>query len=165
MRPLGITQLAIDSAGVLPPIGALDDSEIGEGMGVLRDDLLVPLGAAVVTRGGRSGQLAMRVTLHRTGWPDQAPIEVRGGSVHVLPLGRGQTADLEIELAGGVTLGGARQGRRLRATVSGGAVGLILDARDMPLGLPRRSEDRRAVLAGWRDTFLREPGLTAAVTP
>ena len=56
MRPLGITQLAIDSAGALPPIGALDDSEIGEGMGVLRDDLLVPLGAAVVSRGGRSGQ-------------------------------------------------------------------------------------------------------------
>jgi len=165
VRPLGITQLAIDSAGALPPLGALDDSEIAEGMGVLRDDLLVPLGAAVVTRGGRSGQLAMRVSVHRTGWPDQAPIDVRGGSVHVLPLGRGQSADLEIELAGGVTLGGARQGKRLRATVSGGAVGLILDARDMPLALPRRSEDRRAVLAGWRDTFAREPALTAAMTP
>ena len=97
--------LAIDSAGALPPLGALDDSEIGEGMGVLRDDLLVPLGAAVVSRGGRSGQLAMRVSVHRTGWPDQAPIEVRGGSLQVLPLGRGQAAELEIELSGGVTLG------------------------------------------------------------
>jgi hypothetical protein len=161
VRPLGITQLAIDSAGALPPIGALDDSEIGEGMGVLRDDLLVPLGSAVVTRGGRSGQLAMRVAIHRTGWPDQAPIEVRGGSVQVLPLGRGQAAELEIELASGVTLGGARHGRRVHATVAGGAVGLILDARDTPLALPRRSEDRRAVLTGWRDTFLREPALPA----
>ena len=78
-----------------------------------------------------------------------------------LPLGRGQSADLEIELAGGVTLGGARPGKRVHATVTGGAVGLILDARDMPLALPRRSEDRRAVLAGWRDTFLREPALPA----
>ncbi|HEY7600292.1 MAG TPA: hypothetical protein VH741_10230, partial [Candidatus Limnocylindrales bacterium] len=156
---------AIDSAGALPPIGALEDNEIGEGMGVLRDDLLVPLGTAVVTRGGRSGQLAMRVSLHRTGWPDLAPIEVRGGSLAVLPLGRGQTADLEIELAGGVSLGGARHGRRVHATVVGGAVGLILDARDMPLALPRRSEDRRAVLAGWRDTLLREPAAPAAVTP
>ena len=162
VRPLGITQLAIDSAGALPPIGALDDSEIGEGMGVLRDDLLVPLGSAVVARGCRSGQLAMRVAIHRTGWPNQAPIEVRGGSVQVLPLGRGQAADLEIELASGVTLGGSRHGRRLHAIVSGGAVGLILDARDTPLALPRRSEDRRAVLAGWRDTFLREPALPAA---
>jgi hypothetical protein len=165
VRPLGITQLAIDSAGALPPIGALEDNEIGEGMGVLRDDLLVPLGAAVVTRGGRSGQLAMRVTVHRTGWPDLPPFEVRGGSVSVLPLGRGQAADLEIELAGGVTLGGARHGKRVHATVSGGTVGLILDARDIPLALPKRSEDRRAVLAGWREAFLREPATPAAVRP
>ena len=165
VRPVGITQLAIDTAGALPPIGALDDSEIGEGMGVLRDDLLVPLGAAVVIRGGRPGQPTMRVAVHRTGWPDPAPIEVRGGSLQVLPLGRGQAAELEIELAGGVTLGGTRHGRRVRATVSGGAVGLILDARDAPLALPRRSEDRRAVLAGWRDTFLREPAQPVAVAP
>jgi hypothetical protein len=40
-------------------------------------------------------------------------------------------------------------------------VGLILDARGVPLGLPRRSDDRRAVIASWRDTFARE----AAVPP
>ncbi|MEP6469320.1 MAG: glutamate mutase L [Chloroflexota bacterium] len=157
VRPLGITQLAIDSAGALPPIGALEDGEIGEGMAVLRDDLLVPLGAAVVSRGGRVGQVAMRVTVHRTGWPDQAPVEVRAGQLQLLPLGRGQAAELEIELGGGVTLGGPRQGRRLHATVSGGTVGLMLDARDSPLALPRRSDDRRAVLSAWRDTFGREP--------
>jgi hypothetical protein len=72
-------------------------------------------------------------------------------------LGRGQAADLEIELGNGVTLGGARPGRRLHATVSGGTVGLMLDARDTPLTLPRRSDDRRAVLSSWRDTFAREP--------
>ena len=42
-------------------------------------------------------------------------------------------------------------------------LGLILDARAAPLALPRRSEDRRAVLAGWRDTILREPAQPAAV--
>jgi hypothetical protein len=99
----------------------------------------------------------MRVTVHRTGWPDQAPVDVRSGQLQLLPLGRGQAAELEIELGGGVTLGGPRQGRRLHATVSGGTVGLMLDARDMPLALPRRSDDRRAVLSAWRDTFGREP--------
>jgi hypothetical protein len=43
----------------------------------------------------------------------------------------------------------------------GGVVGLILDARGMPLALPRRSDDRRAVLAGWRDLFAREPSVPA----
>jgi hypothetical protein len=157
VRPLGITELAIDGAGALPPIGALEDGEIGEGMGVLRDDLLVPLGAAVVCRGGRAGQVVMRVTVHRVGWPDEGPVEVRHGQLQVLPLGRGQSAELDVELGTGVTMGGPRLARRLHATVNGGAVGLILDARDMPLAAPRRSDDRRAVIAAWRDAFLREP--------
>jgi hypothetical protein len=104
----------------------------------------------------------MRVTVHRTGWPDQAPVEVRSGQLQVLPLGRGQAAELEIELGSGVTMGGEGQGRRLRATVSGGTVGLMLDARDAPLALPRRSDDRRAVLSSWRDTFAREPATPVA---
>ena len=157
VRPLGVTQLAVDAAGVLPPLGALEDGEIAEGMGVLRDDLVVPLGAAVVTRGGRAGQLAMRVAAHRVGWPDEPPIDVRTGQLLVLPLGRGQSAELEIELASGVSLGGPRQGRRVQATATGGSVGLILDARDVPLAVPRRSDDRRAVLSAWREAFLREP--------
>jgi hypothetical protein len=163
VRPLGVTQLAIDSAGVLPPLGALEDGEIGEGMGVLRDDLLVPLGAAVVSRGGRAGQVAMQVSVHRVGWPDEGPLEVRNGQLQVLPLGRGQSAELDIELMPGVTLGGARAGRRFQASVTGGSVGLLLDARDVPLAAPRRTDDRRAVLAAWRDTFLREPSTTASV--
>ncbi|HET6820781.1 MAG TPA: hypothetical protein VFH98_09525, partial [Candidatus Limnocylindria bacterium] len=163
VRPLGITQLAVDSAGVLPPLGALEDGEIAEGMGVLRDDLLVPLGAAVVTRGGRAGQVAMRVNVHRVGWPDEGPVEVRNGQLQILPLGRGQSAEVEVELMPGVSLGGARPGRRIHANVSGGAVGLLLDARDMPLAAPRRTDDRRAVLSAWRDTFLREPSATASI--
>jgi hypothetical protein len=157
VRPLGVTELAIDAAGALPPLGALDDAEIREGMGMLRDDLLTPLGAAVVSRGGQPGQLAMRVTAHRAGWPTTGPVELRSGQLQLLPLGRGQSAELEIELEAGVTLGGPRRARRAQVTVTGGALGLILDARDVPLSLPRRADDRRAVLAGWRDAFAREP--------
>jgi hypothetical protein len=155
-RPLGVTQLALDAASVLAPLGALDDAEISEGMGVLRDDSLVPLGAAVVCRGGRAGQVAMRVSLSRPGWPSIGPIELRAGQLQVLPLGRGQAADLEIELEAGVSLGTGRTTQRAHVSVTGGVVGLILDARDVPLTMPRRAEDRRAVLASWRDTFARE---------
>jgi hypothetical protein len=161
MRPLGVTQLALDSAGVLSPLGALDDAEISEGMGVLRDDLLVPLGTSVVCRGGRAGQLLMRVTIRRAGWPAMGPIDLRSGQVQVVPLGRGHEADLEIELHNGASLGGPRRSSHVAASVMGGVVGLVLDARGVPLSLPRRSDDRRAVLAGWRDAFLREPTLPA----
>ena len=156
VRPIGVVQVAIDSAGALGPLGALRDDEIVEGLGTLRDDLLTPLGAAVVCQGGRPGHPSMRVTVHRVGWPSVGPVEVRPGELEVLPLARGQVAELEIELDPAVNLGAPRRTRRLRATVSGGAVGLVLDARDAPLLLPRRNDDRRAVLTSWRDAFLRE---------
>jgi hypothetical protein len=98
----------------------------------------------------------MRVTVHRVGWPSLGPIDVRSGQLEVVPLPRGQVAELEIELDPAVSLGTARRTRRVRASVTGGAVGLVLDARDAPLLLPRRSDDRRAVLTAWRDAFMRE---------
>lgn len=156
LRPLGVSQLAVDAAGALAPLGSLDDLEIGEGIATVRDDLIVPLGAAVVCRGGRAGQVAMRVTVHRTGWPELGPIEVRSGSVQIVPLDRGQAAELEIQLEGDASLGTARRTRHARSSVQGGAVGLILDARDVPMVVPRRSDDRRAMLSAWRDVFLRE---------
>lgn len=156
VRPLGVTQLAVDPASVLGPLGSLFDDEVREGISLLSDDLLVPLGSAVVCRGGEAGHMALRVTVHRPGWPGQAPIEVRTGQLQVVPLGRGQEAELTIETGRGVSVGAPRRSPRIHATVTGGSVGLVLDARGVPIGLPRRGDDRRAVLAGWRDVLARE---------
>lgn len=156
VRPLGVTQLAIDSAALLGPLGSLADDELREGMALLADDLLTPLGTAVVSRGGEPGQLAMRVTVHRPGWPTPAPVELRVGQLRVVPLGRGQEAELLIEPGPGINLGTPRRSPRIQARATGGTVGLMLDARGVPIALPRRGDDRRAVLAGWRDALARE---------
>ena len=156
VRPLGITQLAVDAAAVLGPLGSLPDEEIREGLSLLGGDLIVPLGTAVVCRGGEQGRVAMRVTVHRSGWPTQAPIEVRAGQLHVVPLPRGQEAEITIEPLGGASLGASRRSPRIQANATGGSVGLILDARGVPIALPKRGDDRREVLAGWRDTLARE---------
>ena len=161
LRPMGVTQLAVDAAALLGPLGSLPDDELREGTALLAEDLVVPLGTAVVTRGGEPGQLAMRVTAHRAGWPTPAPVDVRVGQLHVLPLPRGQEAELTVEPGPGVTLGGGRRSPRIHARATGGAVGLILDARGVPIALPRRGDDRRAVLGAWRDALLHETdGLT-----
>lgn len=162
VRPLGVTQLAIDAAGVLGPLGSLDDDEIAEGMSALRGEILVPLGTAVVCRGARPGQVAMRISVERAGWPTIGPIELRTGQLQVVPLPRGQSAELEITLEEGVSIGGPRRTRRVRARVSGGLIGLVLDARGVPIALPRRIDDRRAVLSSWRDALVREPPAAAA---
>jgi hypothetical protein len=156
VRPVGVTQLAVDAASVLGPLGSLPDDEIREGLTLLGEDLLVPLGTAIVSRGGDPGRVAMRVSVHRPGWPSPAPIEVRTGQLQVVALGRGQEAEVQIETAPGVTLGATRRSPRVSAVVTGGSVGLILDARGIPIALPRRGDDRRAVIAGWRDSLQRE---------
>ena len=97
---------------MLGPLGSLADDEIREGLSLLGDDLLVPLGTAVVCRGGEQGQVAMRVTVHRSGWPTQAPIEVRAGQLQVVPLPRGQEAEILIEPLGGVEPGRTAAHRR-----------------------------------------------------
>ena len=156
VRPVGITQIAIDGGALLGPLGSLTDAEISEGLALLADDLLIPLGTSVVCRGGEAGRVAMRVTVHRAGWPAHGPVEVRTGQVQVVPLPRGQEAELTIEPANGVTLGGVRRSPRITATATGGTVGVVLDARGVPIGLPRRADDRRAVVASWRDALMRE---------
>ena len=155
-RPLGVTQLAIDASALLGPLGTLPDDEIHEGLALLTEDLLVPLGTSVVCRGGEPGRIAMRVTVHRPGWPPIAPIELRSGQLQVVPLGRGQVAELTIEPDVGVSLGTRRRSPRIQALASGGSIGLILDARGVPIVLPKRGDDRRAILASWRDALGRE---------
>ena len=99
----------------------------------------------------------MRVTVHRPGWPVGPPIDVRVGQLQLVPLSRGQQAELSIELGDGVSLGAPRRAPRIQALASGGSVGLVLDARGIPIALPRRGDDRRSMLASWRDTLQREP--------
>jgi hypothetical protein len=156
LRPTGVTQLALDPWSICGPLGSLPMEDIDEGMETLRDDLLVPLGTSVVIRGGRPGQVAFHARLRRPGWPDSARFEVRSGSVIVLPLERGATGELEIVLERGTAIGLPHRGRRFRAAVTGGSVGVILDARDDPIALPSRTGDARTVIESWRDALRRE---------
>jgi hypothetical protein len=157
LRPPGVSQLAIDPWGICGPLGALGEADVDEGLETLRDDLLVPLGTAVVSQGWQAGELAFRARLHRPGWSDSPHVEVRNGSLTVLPLERGGSGEIEIHLERGVHIGSAQRGQHLRAAVTGGAVGVILDARGDPIQLPARPGDARTVIQTWRDALRREP--------
>jgi MutL protein len=156
VRPVGVTQLAVDSASVLGPLGSLAEDELAEGLRLLADDLLLPIGTSIVTRGGEPGDVAMRVTVQRPGWPTPSPVAVRVGQLQVVPLARGVEAELIIELGPGISLGSGRRSQQVRVMATGGSVGLMVDARGVPIGLPRRGDDRRAMLAAWGDALARE---------
>ena len=158
VRPLGVTHLAVDAAGVLPALGALavrGERDLAEGLGALRQDLLIRLGAAVICRGGVPGEWSMRVRV-LDGHRERVSLELRHGELEVVPLADDEEVELEVEIGEGVSLATPRPARAVRARVMGGRVGLVLDARDVPIVLPRRAEERQPILASWHERFVRE---------
>jgi hypothetical protein len=149
IRRPGATQLAIDHARLLGPIGTIDDPDERRGLVAdLADDLLAPIGSLLVVGsvpGGRRGAArAGRLTLDgdRHGRHDLA-----SGEVAFVDLAPGDRALATLEFRDAVRVG--HRARRVAVPVSGGVAGLAVDLRDVPLRLPERRDRRRAALAAW----------------
>jgi hypothetical protein len=149
IRRPGATQLAIDHARLLGPIGTIDDPDERRGLlADLADDLLAPLGSLLVVGsvpgGRRTTTKAGRLTLDgdRHGRQDLA-----AGEVTFVDLAPGDQALATLEFRDAVRVG--HRARRVAVPVSGGVAGLAVDLRDVPLRLPERRDRRRAALAAW----------------
>lgn len=149
IRRTGASQLALDPARLLGPIGTIEDPL--ERRALLADvagDLLVPLGSAVLAAGAgprRDDAVIGRLTLDRGGALTSHPLA--GGELAFIDLPPGERAEAAFEFKSPARLG--RRTRRGHVAVSGGLAGLIVDLRDVPLRLPERRDRRRALLIGW----------------
>lgn len=75
-------------------------------------------------------------------------VEVEYGSLEVLPLPPGQSAELHLRPQKRFDVG-AGPGRSWRRRVYGGAVGLIIDARGRPLDIPTDPAERAHKIQQW----------------
>jgi len=149
VRHAGATQLAIDHARLLGPLGLVEDpGERRELIADLVDDLLLPLGTVVVPRGVRAARGAIgRLALRGEG--DAEPeLELTAGAVHLVDLPPGRSAIADLSFRETVNLG--VRGRHFALPVVGGLGGLLVDLRDVPLRLPSRPDRRREQLAAWQ---------------
>jgi hypothetical protein len=147
IRRPGATQLAVDPARLLGPIGTIDDPDERRGLlADLADDLLAPLGSLLVVgnvpAGRRNTARVGRLTLDgdRHGRHD-----LSAGDVAFVDLPPGDQALATLEFRDSVRVG--HRARRVAVPVSGGIAGLAVDLRDVPLRLPDRRDRRRAALA------------------
>jgi hypothetical protein len=149
VRRPGATQLAMDHARLLGPIGTIDDpDERRDLVADLADDLLAPIGSLVVVASvaasRRNATRAGRLTLDGDRHGRQ---ELLAGEVSFVELAPGDSALATLEFRDAVRVG--HRARRVAVPVSGGVAGLAIDLRDVPLRLPERRDRRRAALAAW----------------
>lgn len=131
--PLGYTILAVDSIFMMPHLGVLSESEPEIALAVLERDCFVPLGpcvSLVSAQKDEPGLVAGKYALRTDHGVSQS--EIRLGEVLSLPLGRGERAQLRVEAEAGFDFG-AGMGRVLEQAVTGGEVGVIIDARGQSL--------------------------------
>ncbi len=146
-QPEGVTTLAKDSIFMMPHLGVLAQVHPEAAMEVFERDCLVYLGTCVAFKGsGKPGRPAFEYTIEGETLQSSGQMEL--GEVRLLPLGPGETAKITVEPARGLDVG-AGPGRRLERKVTGGTVGLILDARGRPLELPEERAACRAAIHRW----------------
>jgi hypothetical protein len=108
-----------------------------------------------LTGRARRDEVVLAGELHLRDTGEKRPFEARYGTISVVPLGYGEEAELTLkprrmEIAG-------VKGRGEKLTVSGGELGLIIDARGRPIRFPRDAEQRRERLRAWQEAITEEP--------
>ena len=146
----GVTEMVIDRLYVMPHLGMLLKVDSEAAMRILSNECLLKLATCVAVRGrSKRGAVAMRIRMTK-GDGVTVEDEVSFGELKTLTLGAGERARLEVTPRRGLDAGGGR-GKRLEASVTGGEVGLILDARGRPLEVPAEKD----VLAKWMRSLSR----------
>ncbi|MEW6398855.1 MAG: glutamate mutase L [Bacillota bacterium] len=155
-QPEGITQLAVDSIFMMPHLGVLSTTHPEIAAEVFDKDCLIRLGTCIAPSGKlREGQPAVAVRAHLPAGVQEE--KVAFGDIRRIPLEVGQTAKVEVIPAGALDAG-AGKGRRLEATVHGGLVGIVIDARGRPLELPSEPARRVQKLTEWFEALDLYPG-------
>jgi len=140
-QPEGVTELAVDSIFMMPQLGVLAQVEPEAAHQVFRRDCLILLGAVIAPVGKtKPGADAVSVT------GAHGEVKVPFGELKVLPLGVGHEDQVTIRPARGLDVG-AGSGKPVAATVRGGVVGIIIDARGRPLDLP--TSERAETMRRW----------------
>ncbi len=147
--PEGLTHLAVDSIFMAPQLGVLSSVHEEAATQVFERDCLVRLGAVLAPIGtSRVGQPCVRVELTRSDGQKLAR-EVAFGDLLLMPLPRDGEVEMTATPERGFDLGEGK-GHPIRASVRGGVVGFIVDARGRrPFEIPSDPAIRIERLGAW----------------
>ena len=166
-QPLGVTLLTVDSIFMMPQLGVLSTVQPEAATQVFESDCLVYLGTCIAPQGtGKEGEPCLAVTI---GGKTES---ISVGQIKVIPLGFKAPTGAEVTAAvdaSGATPPPSNEPERVEATIqparnfdvgsgkgkprtvtlTGGVVGVIIDARGRPLNLPVDDSSRIRKLQEW----------------
>jgi hypothetical protein len=148
IQPVGIMPILIDQNNLLPLLSAAGERNNYLPVQVIDSGAFIGLGTVVsVVASANYGDPVLRAKLTYSDGTE-ARADVKFGGLEILPLPSGQTARLGMgpHSRADAGLGPGRSGT---VTVTGGALGVVIDARGRPLGLPSDPVRRRELIKKW----------------
>lgn len=148
IQPVGVTRFLLDRNALLPLLGAAAGQNNLLPVQVIESGAFHDLGWTVsVVSNAAQGTPVLKARLLSAD-NIEATAEVKHGSLEILPLSPGQTARLSLQPLHRANIGFG-PGRAKTMTVTGGALGVVIDARGRPLQLPSDAVTRRELYKKW----------------
>lgn len=148
IQPVGILPILIDQNNLLPLLGVAAVRNNYLPVQVIDSGAFIGLGTVLsVISSANYGEQVLRVKMTYSDGTD-ARVDVKFGGLEVLPLPSGQTARLTLQPLQRADIG-MGPGRGGSITVTGGAMGVVIDARGRPLQFPTDPVRRRELIKKW----------------
>lgn len=149
LQPVGVTGVVLDKVRLMAPLAAAAMVNPLAAAQVIERDALLNLGTVVAPVGtAREGEIALTFKIE---YEDgrSLEVEVPYGSLEVIPLPAGQTANLELRPTRRFDVGLGTKGQAGTTQVEGGIIGIIIDARGRPLPIAEDPEEQREKMQRW----------------
>jgi hypothetical protein len=148
IQPVGILPVLLDQNNLLPLLGAAASRNHYLPIQVMESGAFMGLGTVVsVVASANYGDQVLRAKLAYSDGTE-ARADVKFGGLEILPLASGQTARLSLQPLHRADVG-LGPGRAGAVQVTGGALGVVIDARGRPLQLPADPVRRRELMKRW----------------
>ncbi len=153
LQPVGVTTIILDQNNLLPILGAAAGRNNLLPVQILESGAFMSVGTVVSPV--VSASYGMPILRGRLAYQDgtEARVELKYGSIEVLPLPAGQVARLIPQLSHGADIGFGPGRIPPKLDVTGGALGVVFDGRGRPLDLPADPVRRRDLIKKWHWTL------------
>lgn len=153
LQPTGVTTLVLDQNRLAPSLGAAARVNPILVVQVIESGAFLNLGTVISPVANvKPGIPIMRLHVEFDSG-DETILDVKQGSFEVVPLPTGRSAKLRLQPFHRADVGMGGAGRAGSVRVTGGALGIVVDARGRPIRIPEDRGRNRELIRKWLWTF------------